>query len=57
MQKTVNSRNHGLVLFDPIRIQSGVTTPGQSRSGSDGNGGVFRILQNPALLEPHHQII
>ena len=38
MQKTVNSQNHGLVLFDPwIGPLSNATTPGQSEPGSDGH--------------------
>ena len=44
MQKTVNSRNHGLVLFNPwIGPLSGATILGQSGPGSDGNEGVLRI--------------
>ena len=33
---------------------SGATTPGQSGLGIDGNEGVLRIPQTPALLKPHH---
>ena len=39
------------------RTLSGVTTPGQSGPGSDGNEEVLRIPKAPALLEPHHQIV
>ena len=44
MQKAVNSRNHGLVLFNPyIGPLSGATSLGQSGPGSDGNEGVLCI--------------
>ena len=57
MQKTVNS-NHHLVRFNPyIGPLSGVTTLSPSEPGSDGNKGVLRIPQTPALLEPYHQIV
>ena len=47
MPKTVNSRIHGLVLFNPqIGPLSGATTPGESGSGSDGNEGVLHIPQS-----------
>ena len=42
MQKTVNSRNHGLVL-------SGATTLSQSGPGSDDNEGVIRIPQSSSI--------
>ncbi len=46
MQKTVKSRNHSLVLFNPlIRLLLGATTPGQSGSESDGNERVLHIPQ------------
>ena len=49
MQKTMNSK-HGLVLFNlQIGHLSGVTTPGQSGLGSDGNDGVLRIHQNSII--------
>ena len=45
MQKPVNSRNHGLLLFNPsIGFLAGATTSGQSWPGSNGNEGVIRIL-------------
>ena len=45
MQKTVNSRNHGLVLLNPyIGPLSGATTPGLSGPGSDSNE---RVLYTP----------
>ena len=49
MQKTVNSRNHGLVLFDPpgARVDLGVMAI----------KGLPTFPKAPALLEPHHQII
>ena len=31
------------------RALSGATTPGQSEPGSDGNKGVFRILQSSSI--------
>ena len=47
MQKTVNSRNHGLVLFNPyIGPLSGATTLGH---GSDGNKRVLRVLQSSSI--------
>ena len=59
MQKTVNSKNHGLVLFSIImqfssiqpihRTLSGATTPGQNGPGSDGNKGVLRIPQSSSI--------
>ena len=50
MEKIVNSRNHGLVLFDPyIGLLSGATTLGQSRPGSDYNEGVFHIPQSSSI--------
>ena len=39
-----------------MRLLSSATTPGQSGPGSNVNKGVLRIPQNPALLEPYHQI-
>ena len=46
MQKIVNSRNHGLVLFNPfIGPISGATTLSHSGPGSDANEGVLSILQ------------
>ena len=50
MQKAVNSRNHGLVLFNPlIGLFSGTTTPGQSGPGNDGNKGVLHIPQSSCI--------
>ena len=50
MQKTVNSRNHGLVLFNPeIGRLSCATTPGKSGPGSDGNEGVLCIPQSSSI--------
>ena len=44
MQKSVQWKKHGLVLFNPqIGTLSDATTPGQSGPGSDGNEGVLRI--------------
>ena len=49
MQKTVNS-NHHFVLFNPwIEPLSGVSTPGQSGPGSDGNKGALCIPQSSSL--------
>ena len=46
MQKTLKSRNDGLVLFNPSKGPlSGATTP-----GSDGYEGVFRIPQNSSII-------
>ena len=68
----VHSLNLKTVLFQTIqfsistqfssiwpmdRTLSVATTPGQSWPGSDGNEGVLRIPQTPALLEPHHEIV
>ena len=36
---------------------SGATTPRQTGPGSDDNEGVLRIPKDPALLEPHNQIV
>ena len=48
--KTVNSRNHGLVLFDlQIGHLSGATTPGQRRPGINVNEEVLRIPQNSSI--------
>ena len=50
MQKLVLWRKHSLVLFkQSIGPLSGVTTPGQSGPGSDGNKGVFRIPQSSCI--------
>ena len=50
MQKTVKSRNHVLVLFNPkIGPLSGATTPGQSGAGSDGNEKVLHISQSSSI--------
>ena len=50
MQKTVNSRNHSLVLFDPkIGSLSGATTLGQSGPGSEVNEGVLQIPQSSSI--------
>ena len=50
MQKTVNSRKHSLVLFNPkIEPLSGATTPGQGGPGSDGNEGVLHIHQSSSI--------
>ena len=50
MQKTVNSGNHVLVLFDPlIGPLSGATTPCLSGPGSDGNEGVPRIPKSSSI--------
>ena len=45
MQKTVKSRNHGLVLLN----FPSATTPGQSGPGSGGNEGVPRIPQSCSI--------
>ncbi len=58
----VRSLNVKTVLFQVIqfsisthfRTLSGATTLAQSGAGSDDNEGV---LQNPAVLEPYHQIV
>ena len=39
------------------RALSGTTIPGLSGPGNNGNEGVLCILQAPASLEPHHQIV
>ena len=58
MQKTVNSRNHGLVLFNPyIGPLSGATTPSQNGPGSAGIEEVLPFPKAPALLELHYQIV
>ena len=50
MQKTINSRNHGLVLFNPqIGPSSNATTPGLSGSGSDGSERVLCIPQSSSI--------
>ena len=50
MQKTVKSRNHGLVLFNPlIGSLSGATTLGQRGPGSNSNEGVLCIPQNSSI--------
>ncbi len=50
MQKTVKSRNNGLVLFNPkIGTLSGVTTPGQSGSRSNGNKEVLHVPQSSSI--------
>ena len=50
MQKSVESRKHGLVLFNPeIGPLSGSTTLGQCGHGSDGNKGVLRIPQSSSI--------
>ncbi len=50
MQKTVNSRNYHLVLFNPqIGPLSAATTLDQSGPGSDGNEGVLCILQSSSI--------
>ena len=36
---------------------SGATTPGQGELGIDGNEGHSVFPKDPALLEPHHQIV
>ena len=47
--KIVNSRNHGLVLFDPyLRPLSGATQRGP---GSDGNEGIFCITQSSRIIQ------
>ena len=50
MQKTVNSRNHSLVLFNPeIGPLSSATTLDLSGPGSDGNEGVLCIPQSSSI--------
>ena len=50
MEKTVNSRNYGLILFKPaIGSLSGPTTPGQSGPRSDGNDRVLNIPQSSSI--------
>ena len=50
MEKTVKSRKHDLVLFNPwIGPLSGAATPDQSGPGSDGNKGVLRIPQSSSI--------
>ena len=52
MQKTVKSRTHGLVLFNPqIGPLSGPTTPGKSGPGSDGNEGVLCIPPSSSITK------
>ena len=52
MQKTVKSRNHGLVRFNPwIGLLSGATTPSQSGPGSDGNKRLLRISHSSSITE------
>ena len=51
MQNTVNSRYHGLVLFNPyLGLLSGATTPGQSQPGSHDNVGVLCIPQSSSII-------
>ena len=58
MQKTVKSRNHDLVLFNPyIEPLSGGTTLGQSGPGSDGNEGVLHILQRITGTPPSDDLV
>ena len=50
MQKTVYSRKHGFVLFDPwIGTLSGATIPVQNGPGSDDNEGVLHIPQSSCV--------
>ena len=50
MLKTVNSRNHGLVLLNPlIGSLSGGSASGQSVPGNVSNKGVLRILQSSRI--------
>ena len=49
-KKTVKSRNHSLVLFNPqIGLLSGATTLSQSEPGSDGSKGVLLIPQRSSI--------
>ena len=50
MQKSVQWRKHGLVIFNPyIGPLLGDTTPGQSGPRSDGNKEVLRIPQSSSF--------
>ena len=52
MQKKNPSRNHVLVLFNPlIGPLLGPTTPGLSGPGSNGNKGVHRISQTSSITD------
>ena len=58
MQKTVKSRNHGLVLCNPeIGPLSGATTPARVDLGEIAIKGYSAFPKAPALLEPHYQIV
>ena len=58
MQKTINSRNHSLVLFNPyIGPLSGAITLARVDLGVMAMKGHFVFLKAPTLLEPHHQIV
>ena len=51
MQNTINSRKHGIILFDPyIGPLLGAITRGQSGPGTDGNEGVLRIPQSSSII-------
>ena len=53
MQKTVNTRNHGLVLFNPwigpLRARVYLVTMAINVYST--------FTKAPALVEPHHQIV
>ena len=50
MQKSVNSRNHGLALFNPlIEPLSSATTLDQSGLASDSNKGILCIPQSSSI--------
>ena len=58
MQKTVNSRNPSLVLFNPL-IGPYQVQPLQATVdlGAIAMEGCSTIPKAPTLLEPHHQIV
>ena len=54
MQKTVKSRNHSLVLFNPYQV---LPFPVRVDLGVMAIKGYSAFPKAPALLEPHHQIV
>ena len=58
MQKTVNSRNPGSILFSPlVGPLSGATTPARVNLGAMVMKEYSIFPKGPALLEPHPQIV
>ena len=58
MQETVKSRNHSLVLFNPlIGHLPGATTPVRVNPGAMAMKAYYTFPNAPALLEPHYQIV